>query len=427
MKLDASMRRNTRDFGMCQACGNMRAADRTCAAPDRARRRYERGAESLKVAILAFGVAAAAAHGSAVMAADGVLDGSDWSPLGSGIAASAPNSVQAVMPYGDALIVAGTFQNAGGGAAINIAAWDGIGWSSLGEGVIGGGAVALGVYDGELYVGGLFHTAGGAPASRIAKWNGTEWSALGDGADAAVRAMIVYEGELIVGGEFSTIGGVAAQRIAKWNGVAWSPLGGGVTDAVYAGTVESLAVYQNELIVGGLFDHAGGVPANSVARWNGSGWTALGAGVNGETFNRHVYALSVHQDALYAGGSFSVAGGAPANRIARWDGMAWSSLGDGLDGAVRSIATYGGQLAAGGVFHNAGGEPAGRIARWDGNGWSTFGTGMDDTVSSLALFQGQLIAGGLFTQAGGAEANYVAAWGEVRPDPVFSSGFDPLP
>jgi hypothetical protein len=77
--------------------------------------------------------------------------------------------------------------------------------------------------------------------------------------------------------------------------------------------------------------------------------------------------------------------------------MAWSSLGDGLDGAVRSIATYGGQLAAGGVFHNAGGEPAGRIARWDGNGWSTFGTGMDDTVSSLALFQGQLIAGGLFT------------------------------
>ena len=389
------------------------------------RHRRSGAAALLSCALLSVGIAAAAAQSNAAVESDRDPAGTGWSPLGSGILDGVGNSVQAVITYGNVLVAAGKLESAGGIAVSNVASWDGTEWSSLGEGVAGGPAVALGVYDGELYAGGLFQTTGGQPASRIAKWDGTQWSALGDGADAAVRALVVYEGELIVGGEFSTIGGIAAQRIAKWNGTAWSTLGGGVTDTVYAGTVESLVVYNNELIVGGLFDHAGGVSANSVATWNGSNWTSLGAGVDGDTFNRHVYALAVHDETLYAGGSFTVAGGAPANHVVRWNGTTWSVLGEGVDGAVRSLATYGGQLAAGGVFHTAGGSSAERIARWDGTDWSAFGTGMDDIVSSLAVFQGRLIAGGLYTQAGGVATNFIAAWGDGAADLVFRSGFEP--
>ena len=157
---------------------------------------------------------------------------------------------------------------------------------------------------------------------------------------------------------------------------------------------------------------------------NGSNWTALG-GVNGETFHRHVLTLGVHEESLYAGGSFTVADGAPANHIARWNGTTWSVLGDGVDEAVRSVVTYDGQLAAAGVFHTAGGSSAERIARWDGTDWSAFGTGMDDIVASLTVFQGRLIAGGLYTQAGGVAANFIAAWGDGDVDLVFRSGFDP--
>jgi|GEM_PF-3854306 len=80
--------------------------------------------------------------------------------------------------------------------------------------------------------------------------------------------------------------------------------------------VHALAVYDDgggpALYAGGEFWEAGGVRVNGIARWDGREWSALsgpsGAGVNGE-----VYALAVVDDgggpALYAGGSFTIAGG----------------------------------------------------------------------------------------------------------------------
>ena len=52
--------------------------------------------------------------------------------------------------------------------------------------------------------------------------------------------------------------------------------------------------------------------------------------------NGFVYALAVSGTNLYAGGSFSTAGGVPANFIAKWDGSTWSALGSG----DRMLATH---------------------------------------------------------------------------------------
>lgn len=70
--------------------------------------------------------------------------------------------------------------------------------------------------------------------------------------------------------------------------------------------------------MGGDFSRADGILVNFIACWNGTSWSALGAGVNYD-----VRALAVYNNALYAGGEFSMAGGASADRIARWDGMSW--------------------------------------------------------------------------------------------------------
>ena len=77
-----------------------------------------------------------------------------------------------------------------------------------------------------------------------------------------------------------------------------------------------------------------------------------------------MYALAFDSSGnLYAGGVFSTAGGNPANRIARWDGSAWSALGTGVDGRVRALAVgSSGNLYAGGEFSTAGGEAANRVA-----------------------------------------------------------------
>jgi hypothetical protein len=54
------------------------------------------------------------------------------------------------------------------------------------------------------------------------------------------------------------------------------------------------------------------VGANRIARWNGSAWSALGSGVNS-----NVYALAMSGSDLYAGGGFTTAGGKVSFYIAR--------------------------------------------------------------------------------------------------------------
>jgi hypothetical protein len=85
-----------------------------------------------------------------------------------------------------------------------------------------------------------------------------------------------------------------------------------------------------------------------------------------------VTALAVHDDgsgaALYAGGSFTTAGGAAANRIARWDGSAWTPLGGGMNGEVLALAVHddgsGTALYAGGTFSSATDSGDSFLARW---------------------------------------------------------------
>ena len=88
-----------------------------------------------------------------------------------------------------------------------------------------------------------------------------------------------------------------------------------------------------------------------------SAWSALGSGMSGN--DPYVYALAVSGTNLYAGGTFTTAGGVPANYIAKWDGSAWSALGSGVIGGtspgVNALAADGaGHLFVGGSFSLAG-------------------------------------------------------------------------
>jgi len=182
--------------------------------------------------------------------------------------------------------------------------------------------------------------------------------------------------------------------------------------------VSALAIYNNELVAGGRFRAAGGQPANQVARWNGSSWATLGAGIGVDAFTA-VYGLAVYNNELIAGGAFRSAGGQPADYIARWNGSGWAPLGSGMGPnctepwcmSVGALAVYNNELIAGGSFTTAGGQPANYIARWNGSSWAPFGTGLDDAASAFALYNDELIVGGWFTTAGGQPAAHLARWG----------------
>ena len=260
-----------------------------------------------------------------------------WSSLGSGMNGSV--STLALDGAGPTVYAGGYFTMAGGVSANYIAKWDGTVWSPLGSGMNGFVSTLALDSTGNLYAGGGFTTAGGVSANYIAKWDGTVWSPLGSGMGGGfgyepyVFALAV-DGTgptVYAGGQFTTAGGVSAIYIAKWDGTAWSPLGSGMS-----GWVSALAVDgADNLYAGGSFSGAGGVSANCVAKWNGTAWSALGSGMVGPQgrYAECVLALAVDGAGnLYAGGSFWEAGGVSANSIAKWDGTAWSPLGSGMGG-----------------------------------------------------------------------------------------------
>jgi len=246
-----------------------------------------------------------------------------------------------------------------------------------------------------------------------------DWSGLSYGMDNWVHAFTVYNGELIAGGQFTSAGGVPANYIAKWNGISWSPLGSG-TNA----EVDALTVYNGQLVAGGRFTSAGGVEVNFIAKWNGTEWDDELGGVGSI-----VAALTVYNGKLIAGGYFVDADDVTVNYIAYRGSGGWFPMGGGMGGSqgqVMTLGHYGSDLIAGGFFTSAGGQSANHIAKWNGTSWAPLGSGISNIVYSLTEYNGELIAGGLFLSAGGVSAKSIAKWNGTTWAPLGSGITGPI-
>ena len=299
-------------------------------------------------------------------------------------------------------------------ASLHAATYSDDNWTSMGGSPGAEGPVWATVVDasGNLYIGGQFDIVGDVFATNIAKWNGTNWSALGSGLQfdngfAVVYALAVRGNDLYAAGSFTTVGGMPANSIARWNGTNWSALGSGLTGGVAnPAAVFALAVSGSDLYAGGAFTMAGGSAANYIAKWDGNSWSALGTGLSGAPANwtPRVLALAASGVDLYVGGAFTNAGGVAANNIAKWNGASWSALGSGVDGSVTALAVSGSDLYANG-------------AKWNGSNWSVLDFAVGSGVGypeALTVSGGELFAGGVLEIPVGEGAvtyrAYVAKW-----------------
>lgn len=408
-------------------------------------------------------------------------DGSTWTVFGGGLDDFGRTLVVHDDGSGPSLWVGGRFERAGDRGATGIARWDGTAWQATGVGLNDPVIALLGssLFGGvpTLYMGGYFTVPGQVGESFITSWSGGTWHSLG-GANGLVRALAEYGGAIYAAGEFTSIGGVAANRIAKWDGSSWSPLGtglnqrafslhvfdegggpqlytagdfssaGGVTTSrlakwdgagwsvvgnggVINGSAYDLAFYDDgggeHLYVSGYFTTVDGIPAASIARWDGSTWSPLSSGLPGSVFPAQARALAVFDggggEQLYVGGNFQSAGGVSSTKgVARWDGSSWSSLSGFVNGSVNALLPYadgnGCRLIVAGSFNFTGPVHSDRVSAWDGNAWSAMGTGVNNyngAAESLAVWdQGagpELVVGGSFTTTYDAPASYIVTWG----------------
>jgi len=164
-------------------------------------------------------------------------------------------------------------------------------------------------------------------------------------------------------------------------------------------SVYSLVVTDDTLYAGGTFSS----PGDKVAGWNGSAWSAVGSGLDGWVFS---LAYNRASQTVYAGGNFT-------NRVSRWNGSSWTTLGTGVNGAVDELLVADDTLYAGGNFTTAGGNSASKVATWDGSSWAPVGSpSFNGNVTGMARddSSGVLYVGGSFTTASATTVNYVARW-----------------
>ncbi len=225
------------------------------------------------------------------------------------------------------------------------------------------------------------------------------WYNFGQGIDGDVEAVLedTQNGVSYAAGTFASADGVAASNVAMWDGTQWSALGAGTN-----GTVNDLLIFGGNLYAVGSFSS----PGNHIAMWDGSSWSGVGGGTNSTSL-----VLLEFDGKVIVGGAFTEVGSVAANKIASWDGSIWQSFGSGFNDTVFSLGIFGGELHAGGRFFDDGGGQPHKIAKWDGSNWSTLGIGTDAAVWSMIEYDGKLIIGGQFNMAGNAVNSVrVASW-----------------
>jgi hypothetical protein len=260
-----------------------------------------------------------------------VWDGVSWAPFcnASGPAFSA--NVLALQVIGSTLYAGGSFQN-----GANIASADYLLGCDLATGAssptvvdpahpFSGSVFALTAdSNGSLYAGGGFVDLEGLPAAdNVAYRNSGGWHAMGSGSglcgcavDDFVRSLAASGTDDYVGTDAEDVAGIPqADHVARWNGLAWSAVGsdtaGGNGWFPTSGSIDGLTSSGPGVFATGSFQNANADPvADNVAYFDGSAWHPVGSNGAGDgPLNGAGLALAVFGEQLYAGGSFTSAGG----------------------------------------------------------------------------------------------------------------------
>jgi hypothetical protein len=229
------------------------------------------------------------------------------------------------------------------------------------------------------------------------------------------RALIEWDGKLVMAGKFTELEGASIKNIGIWDGSSWSELGDGIQ-----GDVRCMAIYNGELYIGGNISQNGLLTTDlpSVCKLSNGVWV----GVSDENVVGIADDMMVWDGALYVvSNDWSL-----PNKIIKYDGASWTQVGGdvgqyGDNHSIACVDTFNNELYIGGRFADLGIGGANRIAKLNGNNWESVGfptSGVENNiikgwVNDLISFNGKLFAGGSifdFTGGGGTDKPRLASY-----------------
>ncbi|NCD35359.1 MAG: choice-of-anchor D domain-containing protein, partial [Spartobacteria bacterium] len=238
---------------------------------------------------------------------------------------------------------------------------------------------------------------------------------------------------------------VGSNMVFRWTAVGDALIPGRVVDKGANNTIYGIDCYNNNLYAGGSFTNVGGSNCYRVARFDGTNWNSMQAGVFRAANVNYVKGTP---SGIYAGGYFTniggsyTAGGTMINdgavnalAVGRFDGTNWNTMGHApavgytgrvglafsptINGYVNFVEPYTGTtVIAGGYFTNSDYRAAGLnyIAKYDGTGWTNMAQGFRN-VTLAAVYdrdRDHLYVGGAFTNHyptnTSVHMNFIARW-----------------
>lgn len=272
-----------------------------------------------------------------------------------------------------------------------------------------------------LYACGHFEYVDTTQIGTIARWNGAQWVSLGTqfiGQNYDLTAMTVFDlgnGPRVV---VVVSGSVGLNGIYAWDGTAWT----GVPNS--AGPIS----WQVQDVIS--FDFGAGprlciAADQGIARWTGSAWEVI---ASGGTVRRLAGFDDGSGARLYAGGDFTQLNGAATSYLAKFNGSAWSQVGAGLGLSIQRgmpivtdlVAVQGAnpRLFVCGSFTHAGGFGYGPLAAWTGSTWlptaQYFSQEGGNPLLNVMLLTGPPGAERLYAAGSFTKVNGMACWNVAR-------------
>lgn len=285
---------------------------------------------------------------------------------------------------------------------IGMEKWNGTSYSQYSQNFLGGG-VAIIRHGGQTYMGNGGSTA--AP-NGLKRWTGSSWITVGgnilNSASPTgvwtINSLCSFNGDLYMGGNFTSVNGVPARSIAKWDGTNWSSVDSGFYYSSGMATIYSLYVFNGELYAGGCFTSAGSgqIITNRVAKLSGGVWIAVDNGMVGTANNYAVRCMTEYNNELYAGGSMT-------DPIMKWNGSSWIAISTAAmqNTGVNTMCAFNGMLFAANS----------QIITYDGFVCSMPNDGNSNgVITSMAIYNNELYIGGDFTSIGSCTADYLAKY-----------------
>ncbi len=436
-----------------------------------------------------------------------------WNGTELTLIAEADTTIQGMMYDGQTLWLHGDFHAVNGVAADYLAAWDGTqiqpGPTGLSEPI-----QDLIVDNGQLIALGPFSIQSTYGDSAVAIWNGETWEALGvlDSYNLSLMNLEVHSGEIFlsasrytswetpprapllhlvdnhwvnflpsfgnsiintlfsgadglwIGGQDIIVEGRAGRHLALWQDDQedWSHLFEGSQSC--NGAINSFAVFNQELVVGGIFSSAGPVWSPQRARWNGAQWAPMHSfgpdtpygdywiwpGMGEYGGNNHLQTVGdqlvcsgdlseiwwdyfhglwdednqqwillddwLVSSSLNYGSDLIETGGYPSEIRWRTDFNTAPHRIDDVNGNITQLVEWRGMLVAVGEFSSIGDFPVKNVAVFDDGVWSQI-WGEDASWLTCALvMNNNLYVAGFLNTAGGQPVSNIAVWNGTQWD-----------